>query len=277
MRKRKSAHDFDDADDELESRPADFGERLVAFMVDGLLFYGLFLASLKLVYANTPVLLNQNGHSWLLVWGALFILYHAEAAAAGRPTIGKWLLGLRVLGTDDKPLPFSRALLRAAGYVPSSAMNLGFLWAAVHPDGQSWHDLLADSKVIAAHPRPKFLVRAADVLCLAILAGAFVWQQFGAERYYRMETMACAQHSLKILAQLENIYIQDHGRYTENVDHLVSLTGQPDAYYMALANLVRPEKGIQIKVHPDGKHFTMIAYANDMKRTQIRVEGPLKG
>jgi uncharacterized RDD family membrane protein YckC len=276
MAKRKQQDE--DFEDELEEpRLADFGERLVAFMVDGLLFYGLFLASLKLVYPKTPVLLNEHGHTWLLVWLVGIILYHAEAAAAGRPTLGKWLLGLRVLGTDDKPLPFPRALLRAAGYIPSSAMNLGFLWAAVNPDKQSWHDLLADSKVVAEHPRPKILVRAADGVCLAILSIAFVWQQFGAARFYRMETMASAQHSLKILAQLENVYVQDHGRYTENVDRLVSLTGQPDAYYMALANLVRPEKGIQIKVHPDGKHFTMIAYANDQKRTQIRVEGPLKG
>src|SRR5512137_290905 len=99
-----------------DTRNAFFSERLSAFLIDGLLFYGLFLLTLRLVYPNTPVFLNWAGRPWLLVWGVLFLLYHAEAAAAGRPTLGKWLMGLRVVGKDDRPLPFHWALLRAFGY-----------------------------------------------------------------------------------------------------------------------------------------------------------------
>ena len=51
---------FQSAPDEL--RPAYFSERLAAFTIDGLLFYGLFLLSLKLAdgrYASWKAFLDN--------------------------------------------------------------------------------------------------------------------------------------------------------------------------------------------------------------------------
>jgi uncharacterized RDD family membrane protein YckC len=277
MKKDPEEFDEDEEDDEPTGpRPALFGERLVAFMIDGLLFYGLFVLTLKLVYSGTPVMQNPSGRSWLLIWAALFVLYHAEAAAAGRPTAGKWLLGLRVVDLDGKPLSFPKAILRALAYFPSSVLNLGFLWAAVHPDGSAWHDLLAGSKVLAVEPRPPALVKAADAVCVALLAGTFFWQQFGAARFYQTEALASTQHTLKALSTLETVYRQRHGNYTENLDKLVSMTDEPEMYYRALASVVETERGILIHVQENGQRFTVIAYGNDPSHTQIKIEGPAK-
>lgn len=260
-----------------EPRQAFFSERLSAFLIDGLLFYGLFLACLRLVYPDTPVLVNYAGRPWLLVWTALFIVYHAEAAAAGRPTLGKWLLGLRVEGLDGKPLPFERALLRAVGYLPSSILNLGFVWSLFHPEGLTWHDMLAKSRVVAVRPRPLPMVMAGGVASLAFLAATFLWQAFGAPHFYRVRTIANAQITLGTLGTLQEIHRSRHGGYTEKVERLVDLTPDPEAYYQALASALAPEAGIRIDVDKSGEKFTLTAFARDRLRTQVRVEGPHKG
>lgn len=69
-------------------------------------------------------------------------------------TPGKWLLGLRVVRTDGKPLRLWDCFSRAGGYLGSLGMGgLGFLEAAWDANAQAAHDKLADTLVVRA---PRF-------------------------------------------------------------------------------------------------------------------------
>jgi len=264
--------------EELEVRPAHFGERVTAFVLDGLAFYGLFLASLRLADPDVPVLLNPRGQAFLVPWLGVFLAYHALAASRGIPTLGKALLGLRVVDQEGLGnLPLGRAFLRSLGYLPSSFFNLGYLWALFHPEGLAWHDLMARSRVVAVRERPQALVLLGAGASLALLIGTFLWQAFGAPRFYRMETVAYAKATLENLGRLEEIHRNRIGGYTEQVDRLVQLTPDPDLFYQGLVKVLDPKMGILIQVHPDGKAFALTAFARDLKRTRVTVVGPLKG
>lgn len=66
-------------------------------------------------------------------------------------TIGKMLMGIRVVRTDGAPLRASDAILRYLGYYLNSAiLMLGWLWASWDEDRQGWHDKLARTVVVKA-------------------------------------------------------------------------------------------------------------------------------
>lgn len=64
-------------------------------------------------------------------------------------TVGKWVMGLRVVGADGQPPPLGRAMIRFAGYLLSAApLYLGFVWVLFDDDRRAWHDRLARTWVI---------------------------------------------------------------------------------------------------------------------------------
>lgn len=78
---------------------------------------------------------------------AYFTLFHALAGQ----TIGKSILGLRVVSADSTVLSPGASFLRWTGYILSSVpLAAGFLWAAVDKDHCAWHDRLARTRVVSA-------------------------------------------------------------------------------------------------------------------------------
>ena len=66
-------------------------------------------------------------------------------------TIGKLMLGIRVVKTNGEPLSAMDAILRYLGYYLNSAiLMLGWLWATWDDDRQGWHDKLAGTVVVKA-------------------------------------------------------------------------------------------------------------------------------
>ncbi|MBI3077554.1 MAG: RDD family protein [Deltaproteobacteria bacterium] len=64
-------------------------------------------------------------------------------------TLGKILLGLRVVRAHGDPLGLDLAFLRAVGYLLSALLlGGGFLWALFDTDHQGLHDKLAGSYVV---------------------------------------------------------------------------------------------------------------------------------
>ena len=79
-------------------------------------------------------------------------------------TIGKRLMGLRVVSASGGRLSFGRATLRLAGYVLSALpMYLGFFAMLTDDRRRAWHDRIAGSVVIYAwdaRPGGRYLGRA---------------------------------------------------------------------------------------------------------------------
>jgi len=86
----------------------------------------------------------------IVLSSVLFILYFTLLTGEGGQTLGKMLLGIKVLGSNGAPIGYGRAFLRAMGYFISVFFMtfLGFLWALWDKKNQTWHDKIAGTEVI---------------------------------------------------------------------------------------------------------------------------------
>ena len=84
--------------------------------------------------------------AWMGLTTAYFVVFHGMEGQ----TIGKWLLGLRVVGAEQSPITYRRALLRWIGTVGFGAISLGLslLWILWQREKRGWHDFLARTWVI---------------------------------------------------------------------------------------------------------------------------------
>jgi uncharacterized RDD family membrane protein YckC len=137
-----------------------FFRRAWAFGLDVIVIGALSIVMSSMCYVGYKVGLSAHSrtlnleHSTplvvLLTWACLglatayFVVFHG----IGGKTIGKWLLGLRVVGADRSPISYRRAFLRWLGLVGFAPALLGFLWILWSREKRGWHDLLARTWVI---------------------------------------------------------------------------------------------------------------------------------
>lgn len=141
-------------------RWAGFIRRATALMVD---LWVLAALSLMLVYfsyvaahvglaahdrqlspSNLGFFLRLLFFAWVMLVTGYFVVFHAREGK----TIGKWLLGLRVVGEEDRPLSYSQALIRSAAGLFSGLSVVGFLWIIWQREKRGWHDLVARTWVV---------------------------------------------------------------------------------------------------------------------------------
>jgi uncharacterized RDD family membrane protein YckC len=140
----------------LGTRPAGFWIRAAALLVDFALFYAVYLSLERLAVRVWGVGLDEASllqpaaaRSTL----AFTLLYTTVLHAWGGQTIGKLLVGARVVTGDGDPLPFGAALLRYfACYVSLLTLTLGFVIAGLRHDKRALHDLIAGSRGARAAP-----------------------------------------------------------------------------------------------------------------------------
>jgi uncharacterized RDD family membrane protein YckC len=83
----------------------------------------------------------------LVIPHAYFVLAHGT----GGQTLGKVLVGVRVVGPRGETIGYPIALGRlVASYVSLGLGGLGFLLVALRPDKRGLHDLLAGTRVVRA-------------------------------------------------------------------------------------------------------------------------------
>jgi uncharacterized RDD family membrane protein YckC len=114
----------------LGGRPAGLLIRGIAFMIDMIVF--IYLA--KFLKVGAP---------------AAYLLYDFLMTAAFGATVGKYILGLKVVREDGGPVSFAGALVRTLSKLLSALpLWLGFLLAGFTPSKQALHDFFAGSRVI---------------------------------------------------------------------------------------------------------------------------------
>ena len=123
-----------------ETVSADFGTRLVAWLIDAVIvgvpaFILMMLLAVMLIY---PLLLVASVGYQLYFW-----------TTTGQ-TIGKKAMGLKVVSAETgELLDYGGAAMRYVGYIVSGiALYLGYLWIIWDPQHDGWHDKIAKTKVI---------------------------------------------------------------------------------------------------------------------------------
>jgi uncharacterized RDD family membrane protein YckC len=139
-------------------RPAGFWMRAVALAIDLMVFVLVQASFGALATLLLGAAAEADGGSPPAVF--LFTLLFTAAyttvlhAIAGQ-TIGKSLVGIRVVGMDGALLTPGTALLRyLAYYVSAIPLGFGFLVAALRRDKRALHDLIAGSRVERLVSRP---------------------------------------------------------------------------------------------------------------------------
>lgn len=135
-----------------------FSQRLLAGLID-FFFAGLFIiAAVWLILALRGDTAVTDFGSWTSAYGPPFLaglivfsIYHVVQWAIWGRTLGKYLLGIKVVKADGEQPGPSRALVRMLGYFFS--FFGGFLMIAFDPRRQGLHDKLAETYVVPETPR----------------------------------------------------------------------------------------------------------------------------
>jgi uncharacterized RDD family membrane protein YckC len=121
---------------------ADFWVRMGALLIDAILVG---------IIAN---LIPGSGDIWLLALAT----YGAMMWKLKGTTVGGIILNLRVVRLDGRDIDWSTAIVRALGcFLSLAAVGLGFIWIALDPERQAWHDKIAGTVVVRT-PRAGSLV-----------------------------------------------------------------------------------------------------------------------
>jgi uncharacterized RDD family membrane protein YckC len=156
--------------DSLQGYYAGFASRAVAIIVDfaiiGLvtsvvvaalsLFFSISSVERFINWLNSvlPGIINVFDALTSPPFGVIFFLLFEYAyfifffATTGQ-TVGKAVMGLRVVTTDGKRMGVKRSFIRTLCYVLSLApLGLGFLWVLGEDRRRTWHDKIAHTYVL---------------------------------------------------------------------------------------------------------------------------------
>jgi len=125
---------------------AGFGRRLWASILDGVILSAVInLLLLPLGHSTSVETTIQT-----IVIIVLPLLYYVIAwKNFDGQTIGKRLVGVKVIKIDGSPMTYKTALIRSASYYLSAIVFfLGYIWIIFDKRKQGWHDKIAGTVVI---------------------------------------------------------------------------------------------------------------------------------
>lgn len=152
----------------MEGEFAGFATRMAAFLIDiviinlSTLFVSAviwlvfdFFDNALAIFVNQPLPYFSTVSTWItaaisfttllvMVW-----LYPTFFWMLNGQTIGKRIMGLRVVRMDGKKMTLVKGLVRVLGYlIGAIPILLGFIWVLFSNERRGWHDYLAGTCVI---------------------------------------------------------------------------------------------------------------------------------
>jgi uncharacterized RDD family membrane protein YckC len=142
---------------EVEAGPApgvEFGSpgaRLVAYIVDVLIQFGLSIALFLFSTILTAIVWPLGVLAFLASIAFLFVYFPYFWQKSGQ-TPGMRLMQIKVVrDKDGGPIGWGAAFLRLIGYwVSALVFYLGYIWIFIDKRKRGWHDLIAGTVVVSA-------------------------------------------------------------------------------------------------------------------------------
>jgi len=156
--------------DSLQGYYAGFASRAVAIVIDYTIIFLVGAVSIGAISVFLDLATVQRFIQWvnailpgferIFVWltsarfAAIFVVllgyaYFIFFFSTTGQTIGKAIMGLRVVTTDGKRMGVKRSFIRTLCYAVSLApLGLGFLWVLGEDRRRAWHDKIAHTYVL---------------------------------------------------------------------------------------------------------------------------------
>jgi uncharacterized RDD family membrane protein YckC len=140
---------------DLGANAAGFVSRSIAMVIDLAFITALMLGAAsvgQLVGLLLPKFIWLTSAVPVAVGALISVLplayFFLTVAVTGR-TLGKAVMGLRIIRPDGRRLSVVRSFVRAVAYLVSLVpVGAGFLWILVDRDRRGWHDHIAGSRVV---------------------------------------------------------------------------------------------------------------------------------
>jgi uncharacterized RDD family membrane protein YckC len=145
-------------------RYAGFVTRMISFVIDRLIVGVVALVALLsiewLVYSfqinQWLGFLDFSPQMWAVLGVVVYLLldwtYNIGLWLLTGQTLGKRVMGVRILRTSGERISFWNALRRQIGYVISGILFLGYIWILFDNRRQGFHDKLAGTIVVFSWP-----------------------------------------------------------------------------------------------------------------------------
>lgn len=119
---------------------AGFGLRLVAALIDGVVMMVIGAALRKIMpFFAQPLFSTLTGALYSVL---LWVNWNGQ-------TVGKRVMGIKVVKENGKPLDYPEAVIRYLMYIVSLIpLGLGYFWVIWDEKKQGWHDKIAKTLVI---------------------------------------------------------------------------------------------------------------------------------
>jgi formylglycine-generating enzyme required for sulfatase activity/uncharacterized RDD family membrane protein YckC len=253
--------------------PATGADRLVAYVLDLLLLILVVLMP-GFVLAGKgwfPEDRARNITVFLLLLS--MFLYPAILNVWPGQTLGRWVVGTRVVDWKGQGLRFGQSALRTLMFFMSSALTsgLGHLAIPFNKRRRALHDYLAGTYVVTV--RPKGWVGRAGIDVFAVIIVLLVLAGIGKKiEDAQMDNIKTAREILGLLATLEERHKSEHGRYTSDLGTLALQAGKPKEFLDALPEAVL-DGSVQLTVTEEGQ-YVIQAKALDNGRSNVSLLGP---
>ena len=246
----------------FEFKPARINERFLAYVLDLVPFLAGYAFCVHR-FRSLPHGPGLGTRLTLIFLGAYFG-YEFIGNLFGA-TLGKWLMGVRVIGTDGRSLGVVRSLLRAAGYFISTPFfNFGFVIALFQPESRALHDLIAGTVVVELKPKnpaAAALIFVAALGLISLIFGGALYLPTIEPSPADAAAMRQGRQAMAVLGRIEESYKASHGSYTASLMDLAQASGNVLAFRDSLTRIFNPDD------------FVIEADA-DRYRIQARLKGP---
>lgn len=268
-------------------------ERLFAFLVDYLPVTFIISGVTWFVFSTFPEAGLRESVYIVLFFHGLFILYSAFFSSGGRKTLGKFLLGIRVVRADGGNLSFGRALWRSFGYYIDmfATVFIGFAIALFTKNKRALHDFLAGSMVVTEREKSAsemFVTAISGTLLIGAAALFVVLYLKTMAMPGDQEKIALAERAAQNIALLEEAHYEHYGFFTSDINRLALISGDPVQFQRDIQWAVK-RRGMRIGIDPkseklqnaglkrplnlrvpeDEASFQVLVTAKDSKQTQI--------
>ena len=154
--KASHSHDLDSGALVSEFVFAGFWKRVVAYIIDGALFTLVFVLvlstsqeSLEALQSGDQEVVNNLMNHYLYFYLAWWLYFALMETSSLQGTLGKKLLGIKVVDEQGQGIGFFRATLRHFSAILSSIiLSIGYLMSAFTKRKQTLHDMVASCLVV---------------------------------------------------------------------------------------------------------------------------------